>query len=135
MHLTLNLNQLRLDQLQEAIRANQVSFPSQIPTFVNHGAGKRQCHVVLLYFVRGWSCEKIAKRYDCTRQHIWQLVSEWRRRAVALGYLQVIPPAEVLAPLKPASNISRVPFLPPSQIGILAAMPAASLLQEPVLTR
>jgi hypothetical protein len=135
MHLTLNLNQLRLDQLQDAIRANQVSFPSQIPAFVNHGAGTRQCHVVLLYFVRGWSCEKIARRYDCTRQHIWQLVSEWRRRAVALGYLQVIPPVEVLAPLKPAAYTFQAPVFSPSQIGILAAMPVVSLLQDPVLTR
>src|ERR1700685_2134181 len=127
MHLTLNLNQLRLDQLQEAIRANQVSFPSQIPTFVNHGAGKRQCHVVLLYFVRGWSCEKIAKRYDCTRQHIWQLVSEWRLRAVALGCLQVITPVDILAPLSPAAITFHAPVFSESQIGILAARPKASL--------
>jgi hypothetical protein len=94
-----NLNRLRLDQLQEAIRANRVTFPSQVPVFIKHAAGKRQCHMVMLYFVRGWSCDRIAKRYAVTRQHIWQIVSEWRRHAVALGYLQVIPPPEVLTPL------------------------------------
>lgn len=111
LSLGVNLNKLRLDQLQEAIRTNQVSFPSQAPMFIKHSAGKQQCHMVLLYFVRGWSCERIAQRYGVTRQHIWQIVSEWRRHAVALGYLQVIPPAEVLAPLMPAP-VARVPFHP-----------------------
>src|SRR5580658_5011922 len=107
----MNLNQLRLDQLQEAIRANQVSFPSQVPVFIKHAEGKLQCHVVLLYFVRSWSCEKIAKRYGFTRQHIWQIVSEWRRHAVALGYLQVIPPPEVLNPVRAAATAIPVPAL------------------------
>jgi hypothetical protein len=100
-HLSLgvNLDRLRLDQLQEAIRANLVTFPSQVPVFIKHSPGKQQCHIVLLYFVRGWSCDRIAKRYGVTRQHIWQIVSEWRRHAVALGYLQVIPPPEALSPL------------------------------------
>jgi hypothetical protein len=98
--LGLNLDKLRLDQLQEAIRANQVTFPSQVPVFIKHSAGMQQCHIVLLYFVLGWSCDRIAKRYEVTRQHIWQIVSEWRRHAVALGYLQVIPPPEVLTPLQ-----------------------------------
>ena len=75
-----NLRKLRLDQLQEAIRANQVSFPSQVPVFIKHSHGMQQAHMVLLYFVRGWSCEQIAQRYNVTRQHIWQIVSEWRRR-------------------------------------------------------
>ena len=99
LSLGLNLNKLRLDQLQEAIRANLVTFPSQVPVFIKHAPGQQQCHMVLLYFVRGWSCDRIARRYGVTRQHIWQIVSEWRRHAVALGYLQVIPPPEVLSPL------------------------------------
>ena len=117
MHLNLNLNQLRLDQLQEAIRANQVSFPSQVPVFIKHAEGRLQCRVVLLYFVMGWSCDKIAKRYNFTRQHIWQVVSEWRRHAVALGYLQVIPPPEVLSPLRSPAMVIPVPLTAPS-VGI-----------------
>jgi hypothetical protein len=110
---SLNLNKLRLDQLQEAIRNNQVTFPSQVPVFIKHSQGKQQCHMVLLYFVLGWSCDRIAKRYDVTRQHIWQIVSEWRRHAVDLGYLQVIPPPEVLSPLVTAkSSASRAAFQP-----------------------
>jgi hypothetical protein len=108
MHLDLNLTKLRLDQLQEAIRTNQVSFPSQVPLFIKHDKGKSQCHVVLLYFVLGWTCDKIAKRYSVTRQHIWQIVSEWRRHAVKLGYLQVIPPADVFMLLRLARMAIRV---------------------------
>ena len=49
VHLNLNLNQLRLDQLQEAIRDNRVGFfPSQVPVFIKHAHGKLQCHAVLL---------------------------------------------------------------------------------------
>jgi hypothetical protein len=118
VHLNLNLNQLRLDQLQEAIRANQVTFPSQVPVFIKHAEGKLQCRVVLLYFVMGWSCDKIAKRYNFTRQHIWQVVSEWRRHAVALGYLQVIPPPEVLSPLRPAAVTREVVALVPAETRI-----------------
>jgi hypothetical protein len=117
--LGMNLDKLRLDQLQEAVRMNLVTFPSQVPVFIKHSPGKQQCHVVLLYFVRGWSCERIAKRYGVTRQHIWQIVSEWRRHAVALGYLQVIPPPEVLRPLLASPQ--------PAVFQRVAAEPALSL--------
>jgi hypothetical protein len=116
VNLSLNLNQLRLDQLQEAIRANQVSFPSQVPVFIKHAEGRLQSHVVLLYFVLGWSCDKIARRYSFTRQHIWQIVSEWRRHAVALGYLQVIPPPEVLRPLRATRVAYPVPVPSRSEV-------------------
>jgi hypothetical protein len=109
VQLNLNIERVRLDQLQEAVRANQVSFPSQVPVFVRQGHGQLQCHVVLLYFVMGWSCDKIAKRCRFTRQHIWQILNEWRRHAVALGYLQVIPPLEVMSPLRP-SLAAQVPL-------------------------
>ncbi len=122
MHLNLNLNQLKLDQLQEAIRTNQVSFPSQVPVFIKHTDSKLQCRVVLLYFVLGWSCDRIAKRYGFTRQHIWQTVSEWRRHAVALGYMQVIPPPEVLRPVRSAGMTIPVP----------AAVPRGVVAQEVV---
>src|SRR5580658_3034491 len=110
INLSLRLEELPLDQVQEAIRANKVSFPSQVPVLIKHAEVRLQCHVVLLYFVSGWSCEKIAKRYRCTRQRIWQIVSEWRRHAVALGYLQVIPPPEARplrrTRIKPASPVA-----------------------------
>lgn len=122
--LGLNLNKLRLDQIQEAIRANQVTFPSQVPVFIKHSQGKQQCHIVLLYFVRGWSCDRIAQRYEVTRQHIWQIVSEWRRHAVSLGYLQVIPPPEALTPLRVAT--ASYPLFRPVQAPDPAMVPAAA---------
>ncbi len=102
--LELSLDKLRLDQLQNAIRANRISFPSQVPVFIKHADSKLQCHVVLLYFVRGWSCDRIAKRYGFCRQFVWSIVSEWRRHAAAVGYLQVIPPPEVLSALSSSSQ-------------------------------
>jgi hypothetical protein len=131
VYLNLNLNQVRLDQLQEAIRANQVSFPSQIPVFIKHAEGKLQCHVVLLYFVLGWSCDRIAKRYRVTRQHIWQMVSEWRRHAVALGYIQAIPPLEAMRPMRPAGMAMQVPVELAAHVAASVARPAAA--EVPVL--
>jgi Homeodomain-like domain len=87
-----NLTKLRLDRLQKAVRSNKVSFPSQVPALIKHSSAKPQNHIILLFFVQGWSCNRIAKRYNITRQHVWHIVSEWRRHAVALGYLQIIPP-------------------------------------------
>src|ERR1700688_3725966 len=88
----MELYSVRLDLLQDAIRANQVSFPSQVPVFVRHAPPDLQCRVVQLYFIHGWSCGKIAKRYGFVRNYIWGVVNEWRRHAVSLGYIQVIPP-------------------------------------------
>lgn len=115
---SVNLDKLRLDQLQKSVRRNQVSFPSQVPIFIKHSEGRRQCHIVLLYFVRGWSCDRIAQRYDVTRQHIWQIVSEWKRHAVTLGYLQVIPPVANLKPVQrvPAPLWSQEVFIPPASV-------------------
>jgi hypothetical protein len=123
VHLNLNLNQLRLDQLQEAIHANLVSFPSQVPAFIKHAEGKLQCRMVLLYFVMDWSCDKIAKRYGFTRQHVWQTVSDWKRHAIALGYLQVISPPEVLRPFRPVGIAIPVPCETPVPVQVVADVP------------
>jgi hypothetical protein len=88
----MELDSVRLDLLQDAVRANEVSFPSQVPVFVRHAPPDLQCRVVQLYFIHGWSCGKIAKRYGYVRNYIWGVVNEWRRHAVSLGYIQVIPP-------------------------------------------
>ena len=88
----MDLSTVRLDLLQGAVRNNEVSFPAQVPVFVRHAPPNLQCHVVQLYFVNGWSCQDIARRYKFARNYIWQIVNEWRRHAVALGYIQEIPP-------------------------------------------
>ena len=94
----MELSTVRLDLLQSAVRNNVVSFPAQVPVFVKHAASQLQCHVVQLYFVSGWSCQDIARRYGFARNYIWQIVNEWRRHAVALGYIQEIPPMPALVP-------------------------------------
>jgi hypothetical protein len=90
-----DLSEMRLTRLRLAIQSNQVSFPSQVPVFVKHATPTLQRYVVQLYFLQSWSCAKIAKRYGSTRFYVWQIINEWKRHAVALGYLQSIPPAEV----------------------------------------
>jgi hypothetical protein len=91
----IDLSNIRLTRLRLAIQTNQVSFPSQVPLFVKHATPALQRYVVQLYFLQSWSCAKIAKRYGSTRFYIWQILNEWKRHAVSLGYLQEIPPPEV----------------------------------------
>jgi hypothetical protein len=93
---------MKMTKLRKAIRNNHVSFPSQIPTFVRSAPGNLQRYSVQLYFLNGWNCGMIARRYGYSRYYIWQLLNEWKRHAVSLGYLQAIPPAGALLDLKNA---------------------------------
>lgn len=86
------LHSLRSDQLRLAIRNNLVTFPSQVPVFERHDRPDLQRRIVQLYFLLGWSCETIAARFGLLRQRIGQVLSTWKRRAVEMGYIQVIPP-------------------------------------------
>jgi hypothetical protein len=106
------LSTMRLTALRTAIQANQVSFPSQVPVFVKHATPKLQRYVVQLYFLQSWSCAKIAKRYGATRFYVWQIINEWKRHAVSMGYLQAIPPLEVVFKRPETSGVGT--FLPPS---------------------
>jgi hypothetical protein len=127
--LKLSLDKLSLNQLQDAIRANRISFPSQAPLFIKHADGNLQCHVVLLYFVRGWSCDTIGKRYGFSRQFIWYIVSEWRHHAAAVGYLEVIPSTGVLRALRLAgagSHEARTDHPPNRQAPLLPGVRKAS---------
>lgn len=85
---------LMLNQLRKAIRANQVTFPSQVPTFTKQHRPEVEWQFVQLYFVRGWAAGAIAKRYTCSREFVRQVLTQWKRHAVSAGYLQPIPPAE-----------------------------------------
>ena len=96
----IELDQMRLTHLRKAIRGNRVSFPSQVPLFVRSAPANVQRHAIQLYFLRGWNCGKIARRYGYSRFYIWRIVNQWKQRAVSLGYLHPIPPA--LADLKEA---------------------------------
>jgi hypothetical protein len=90
---------MKMTKLRKAIRNNRVSFPSQVPIFVRNAPGNLQRYSVQLYFLHGWNCGRIARRYGYSRFYIWQLVNEWKRHAVSLGYLQAIPPPGALLDL------------------------------------
>jgi hypothetical protein len=95
----MELATVRLDRLQSAVRNNEVSFPSQVPIFVRCAPTDLQTHAVQLYFVHGWSCQRIGERYGFVRNHIWQILNEWRRHAVSRGYIQETPPLHLAVPI------------------------------------
>lgn len=80
------------ETLRRAVRANIVSFPSQIPTLLKQPSADMQWRVVLLFFVRGWSASRIAARFNVPRHRIWKTLNGWSVRALALGFVQVIDP-------------------------------------------
>src|ERR1700719_1207083 len=91
------LLQMRVDELRAAIWKHQVSFPSQIPTFSKHTRPDLQRKLVQLYFICGWSGPKIRARYRLGAQRFQQILNTWKRRAVELGYIQMIPPNQSIA--------------------------------------
>jgi len=129
----IKLDELRLDVLRLAIRANTVTFPSPVPTFERHDRADLQWKLAQLYFVLGWDCEDIATRYGLIHQRVRQILRTWRRRAVETGYIQLIPSADVLnAMLQPTLPVSAArvwPFgLPSAPIG--NAVPAPVEIRE-----
>ena len=93
--------QERIDNLRRAIRNNRISFPAQTPIFEQSRADI-QWRLVLLYFVRGWTCKQLSARYGLTRQRIEQIIAEWVDCAVTHGYLQEIPPLAETAGDRPS---------------------------------
>jgi len=82
--------------LRQAVQENLVSFPSQIPVFERQSRPDLQPKVVVLYFVRGWTMDDIAKRYGLGRQRMGQILSAWRIRATKEGYVHPIEPEHPL---------------------------------------
>lgn len=76
--------------LRSAIQRNLVSFPSQVPSFTRRG--DMQERIVQLYFVRGWEVQRICDRYRMGKSTVRKLLSDWKIRAVAGGYIQEIDP-------------------------------------------
>lgn len=122
----LKVGALRLNHLRKEIRSNRVSFPSQVPIFEKHDRPDLQRKIVQLYFVLGWSCGSIGDRYGLIRQRIQQILNTWKRRAVEMGYIQHIPPAEDLVKAPPGLA---VPALLPSIPNFVP--PATSLPELP----
>ena len=81
--------------LRQAIRNNSVSFPSQTPCFAGNGgnaAGGLHWRIAQLYFVSGWSVGRICQRHGLSKQMVRNILSQWRLRAVAAGFVQEIQP-------------------------------------------
>jgi hypothetical protein len=118
------LYEMRIDNLRKSIRKNQVSFPSQVPTFPKHDRPDLQQKLAQLYFVLGWSGPKIAARYGLSRLRVQQILSTWKRRAVEAGYIQCIPSARSLKLLfqHPTVQIA---------LSLVANHPAAPVIQGP----
>ena len=89
-----NLNCVGIDRLRRALRANQITFPSSVPTFERHDRPDLQWKIAQLYFVRGWKRRRISARYGIIHQRVNQILRTWKRRAIETGYIQYIPPAE-----------------------------------------
>lgn len=92
-----HLEDVHIRDLREAIRANRASFPSQVPTFTKHGQPDLQRKLVQLYFVLGWNYSDIGARYGLGPARVQQILDMWKCRAVKAGYIQHIPPAEVMS--------------------------------------
>lgn len=83
--------EIEIGALREAIRANWVSFPSQVPVFPSCGLMDLQPRLVQLYFVFGWKCANIAARYGLASAQVRHILKAWRRLAANAGYIQHIP--------------------------------------------
>ena len=101
--------------LQLAVRRNLVCFPSQAPIFGKQPRRDVQWRLAVLYFIRGWSTREIARRYGLTRERCGQIISDWRIRAVNMGYIQDITPDDS-AELKLLSMKQDVPEEPPADV-------------------
>ena len=85
-----------LQQFREAIQKNEIVFPSPVPQFSCQYRPDIQWRAAELFLIHGWTCSRLAARYGVTRGRIWQVVRNWIDRAITLGYLQDIPPADTM---------------------------------------
>jgi hypothetical protein len=91
---SLSIQEIDIGNLRKAVRANWVSFPSQIPIFPAGRHAHLEPKLVQLYFVMGWSCARIAARYGLAYDQVRHILNEWKWRAANAGYIQHIPCAD-----------------------------------------
>jgi hypothetical protein len=91
----MNISLIGNSALRIAIQRNLVSFPSQIPAFIKRPGDDTQQRIAHLYFSRGWPIRDICARYGLSKAMVQRLVSEWRIRAVAAGFIQDIHPEDL----------------------------------------
>lgn len=121
------LKLLRIDQLREALRLNAISFPSQVPVFNRHDRPDLQWKFAQLYYVLGWSSADIAARYGIVTQRAGQVLNAWTRRAVELGYIQLIPPVEPAAARSLLPQASDQPATAPEPVFQPAVFPVTTV--------
>jgi hypothetical protein len=85
-----NIEEADISSVRRAIRANWISFPSQVPTFSGCGQTDVQRKLIQLYFLMGWNCATIAARYGLVPDGVRRILNSWKRRAANAGYLQDI---------------------------------------------
>jgi hypothetical protein len=84
--------------LRQAIQRNLVSFPAQVPVCMKRRVGDtpapvdKEERIIQLYFVRNWPVKNICDRYSMSKPLVQKILTEWRIRAVAGGYIQDIDP-------------------------------------------
>jgi hypothetical protein len=86
----MNISLIGNSALRIAIQRNLVSFPAQLPAFTKRPGDDTQQRIAHLYFSRGWPIRNICARYGLGKPMVQRLVSEWRIRAVAAGFIQDI---------------------------------------------
>jgi hypothetical protein len=74
------------------------------PIFSRHSKPDREWRIAVLYFIRGWQCRDLAGRFEITPERVRQILGEWKRRAVQLGFIQSIPPDQ---PMKKPQRIPK----------------------------
>jgi hypothetical protein len=97
--------------LRLAIQRNLVSFPSQIPGLTRRPGCDTQERIAQLYFARGWPVRNICDRYGLCKAVVQKVLTEWKIRAVAGGYIQDIQPEELDALAREQSTFdTTLPF-------------------------
>jgi hypothetical protein len=73
-----------------AIRSNAVTFPSQVMWLGRREERDVGRRIIQLYFANGWSAHQSGHRYLLSETWVHRILGEWRRRAVAAGFLQCL---------------------------------------------
>jgi len=121
----LQIQEIDLCHLRRAIRANWISFPSQVPAFSGCGPPDFARKLVQLYFVMGWDIAKIGSRYGLCAGRVACVLNAWKVRAAEAGYLQHIPPSDVMKELLVESNVAHDDRREPRRLGAVAALQVA----------
>lgn len=136
----MNISLIGNSALRLAIQRNLVSFPPQIPAFTKRPGGDTQERIAKLYFSLDWTVRSLCERYGLSRTMVQKLLSDWRTRAIAAGFIQDIRPEEleVLVHMEDESGEPLPPGDEPPAFDVARLLPARLLPstgREPVTDR